>query len=201
MLTGTRGDLAIKIFGPDVAVLAGLAESIRAAVAGVPGAQDVFAARKRRCAVLPGGDRSIARRPGRARSRRDPGRAALSARRPAGVGTIVEPGRRNRAAAAWRRCTAAAAGSTRPYGTDAARRSQRTARGRRDARTRRGARAHRSRKRHAGHGRAGQCRRSRPRRVRRAGAPGGERGRAATRGAIASPGAGSSRTSSAPRRA
>jgi cobalt-zinc-cadmium resistance protein CzcA len=42
MLTGSRGDLAIKVFGPDLAVLGRLSEDIRAAVAKVPGATEVF---------------------------------------------------------------------------------------------------------------------------------------------------------------
>lgn len=42
MLTGSRGDLAIKVFGPHLATLGQLAESIRAAVQGVEGASEVF---------------------------------------------------------------------------------------------------------------------------------------------------------------
>jgi cobalt-zinc-cadmium resistance protein CzcA len=42
MLTGSRGDLAIKVFGPDLAALGHIAESIRAAVQGVEGASEVF---------------------------------------------------------------------------------------------------------------------------------------------------------------
>ncbi len=44
MLTGARGDLAIKIFGPDLKVLADLAGRIRAAIASVRGASEVFTA-------------------------------------------------------------------------------------------------------------------------------------------------------------
>ncbi len=42
MLTGSRGDLAIKVFGPDLANLGHIAERIRAAVQGVDGASEVF---------------------------------------------------------------------------------------------------------------------------------------------------------------
>lgn len=42
MLTGSRGDVAIKIFGPDADVLADLAGQIEATVSDIPGAADVF---------------------------------------------------------------------------------------------------------------------------------------------------------------
>jgi len=42
MLTGVRGDLAIKLFGPDLAVLNAKAEAIADLVRGLEGAQDVF---------------------------------------------------------------------------------------------------------------------------------------------------------------
>ena len=42
MLTGSRGDLAIKVFGPDLAALGQLSEDIRAVVAKVSGATEVF---------------------------------------------------------------------------------------------------------------------------------------------------------------
>jgi len=42
MLTGSRGDLAIKVFGPDLATLGRLGEEIRAAVQAVPGAAEVL---------------------------------------------------------------------------------------------------------------------------------------------------------------
>jgi len=42
MLTGTRGDLAVKVFGPDIAVLNRLAAEVEAALREIPGAQDVF---------------------------------------------------------------------------------------------------------------------------------------------------------------
>ncbi len=43
MLTGTRGDLAVKVFGPDLAVLGRLADDIARLLAGIPGATDVVA--------------------------------------------------------------------------------------------------------------------------------------------------------------
>jgi heavy metal efflux system protein len=42
MLTGSRGDVAIKIFGPNLATLGELAAAIEAALRQVPGNQDVF---------------------------------------------------------------------------------------------------------------------------------------------------------------
>ena len=42
MLTGVRGDLAIKIFGPDLATLNRLAAEIVATVSQIPGAEDTF---------------------------------------------------------------------------------------------------------------------------------------------------------------
>lgn len=42
MLTGSRGDLAVKIFGPDIGTLGRLALEIEATLKKVPGSQDVF---------------------------------------------------------------------------------------------------------------------------------------------------------------
>ena len=42
MLTGARGDLAVKIFGPDLKVLGDIAGRIQTAIAGVKGAAEVF---------------------------------------------------------------------------------------------------------------------------------------------------------------
>ncbi|HPF73246.1 MAG: CusA/CzcA family heavy metal efflux RND transporter [Lysobacteraceae bacterium] len=42
MLTGSRGDLAIKVFGPDLDTLGGLVQRIAATLEKVPGAQDVL---------------------------------------------------------------------------------------------------------------------------------------------------------------
>jgi cobalt-zinc-cadmium resistance protein CzcA len=45
MLTGTRGDVAVKLFGADLAVLAEKADEIAAALRSVEGSEDVFVAR------------------------------------------------------------------------------------------------------------------------------------------------------------
>jgi len=42
MLVGVRGDVAVKIFGPDLAMLNGLAEKMVDAIKGIRGAEDVF---------------------------------------------------------------------------------------------------------------------------------------------------------------
>ena len=42
MLTGARGDLAVKIFGPDLATLADLAGQVQGAISSVEGATEVF---------------------------------------------------------------------------------------------------------------------------------------------------------------
>ena len=42
MLTGSRGDLVVKVFGPDLATLGRISESIRTTVQGVDGASEVF---------------------------------------------------------------------------------------------------------------------------------------------------------------
>ncbi|MGE0483888.1 MAG: efflux RND transporter permease subunit [Gammaproteobacteria bacterium] len=42
MLTGTRGDLAVKVFGPDVATLSRLTRDIEEVLRTIPGAEDVF---------------------------------------------------------------------------------------------------------------------------------------------------------------
>ena len=42
MLTGARGDVAIKVFGPDLDVLETLSADIERVVGGIPGAQDVY---------------------------------------------------------------------------------------------------------------------------------------------------------------
>ena len=42
MLTGTRGDLAVKVFGPDLPTLNRLVREVVAAIRTVPGAEDVF---------------------------------------------------------------------------------------------------------------------------------------------------------------
>ena len=45
MLTGSRGDLVVKIFGPDLQQLGELAQQVAQVLRGLPGAQDVLAAR------------------------------------------------------------------------------------------------------------------------------------------------------------
>jgi cobalt-zinc-cadmium resistance protein CzcA len=45
MLTGTRGDVAVKVFGNDLGELNSLAENAARIIASVPGAEDVFASR------------------------------------------------------------------------------------------------------------------------------------------------------------
>jgi cobalt-zinc-cadmium resistance protein CzcA len=45
MLTGTRGDVAVKLFGPDLALLNTKADAIAATLRAVPGNEDVFVAR------------------------------------------------------------------------------------------------------------------------------------------------------------
>jgi cobalt-zinc-cadmium resistance protein CzcA len=45
MLTGTRGDVAVKLFGPDLAELAAKAEEIGAVLRSIDGNEDVFVAR------------------------------------------------------------------------------------------------------------------------------------------------------------
>jgi cobalt-zinc-cadmium resistance protein CzcA len=42
MLTGTRGDVAVKIFGPDLAVLGDLAQQVATTLESVAGSEDVF---------------------------------------------------------------------------------------------------------------------------------------------------------------
>ncbi|WP_374571517.1 efflux RND transporter permease subunit [Phenylobacterium sp.] len=42
MLTGSRGDLAVKVFGPDLATLGDLATRIQATIKATPGAADVY---------------------------------------------------------------------------------------------------------------------------------------------------------------
>jgi cobalt-zinc-cadmium resistance protein CzcA len=45
MLTGTRGDVAVKLFGPDLATLSVKADEIAAALRAIDGSEDVFVAR------------------------------------------------------------------------------------------------------------------------------------------------------------
>jgi cobalt-zinc-cadmium resistance protein CzcA len=45
MLTGTRGDVAVKLFGADLAELSAKADEIAGVLRGIPGSEDVFVAR------------------------------------------------------------------------------------------------------------------------------------------------------------
>ncbi len=45
MLTGTRGDVAVKLFGADLTELSAKADEIATALRGIPGSEDVFVAR------------------------------------------------------------------------------------------------------------------------------------------------------------
>ena len=45
MLTGVRGDVAVKLFGPDLAVLNSKAEEIAGVIQSIPGSEDVFLSR------------------------------------------------------------------------------------------------------------------------------------------------------------
>ncbi len=73
MLTGVRGDLAIKIFGADQGQLNQAAEAIVGVLNGIPGAQDVYTPRNDgRPVPEPGGRPTGGRSPGDRRGR--PGR-------------------------------------------------------------------------------------------------------------------------------
>jgi cobalt-zinc-cadmium resistance protein CzcA len=51
MLTGVRGDLAIKIFGPDLATLNKLAVDVENTVKKVKGAEDTFTLKTTVCNI------------------------------------------------------------------------------------------------------------------------------------------------------
>jgi cobalt-zinc-cadmium resistance protein CzcA len=110
MLTGVRGDLAIKIYGPTCATLNRLAAEVEAAGQKVPGAEDTFTLKNDGVQYMKIG-RPAGRRPIRTQRRRYPERpAALLEGRT--VGTVIEagpthPGRpaRARTACAHRRPT------------------------------------------------------------------------------------------------
>jgi cobalt-zinc-cadmium resistance protein CzcA len=55
MIIGVRGDLAVKIFGPDLDQLNTYASEVEALLKTVPGNQDVYTVPERWCAVLAGG--------------------------------------------------------------------------------------------------------------------------------------------------
>jgi cobalt-zinc-cadmium resistance protein CzcA len=93
MLTGARGDLAVKIFGPDLKVLADLAGRIQAAIAGVNGASEVFTASNDTVDYLQiDMDRLTAGRTGLSVTRIEDELRALLEGTPAGI--VAEPQRR-----------------------------------------------------------------------------------------------------------
>lgn len=93
MLTGARGDLAIKIFGPDLAMLSELAGKIQAALSKVPGAAEVSTVANDSVDYLQiDVDRLAAGRTGLSVTRlQDELRSVLEG---SNAGVVVEPGRR-----------------------------------------------------------------------------------------------------------
>jgi cobalt-zinc-cadmium resistance protein CzcA len=93
MLVGVRGDVAIKIFGPELSVLNGLAAKYVDALKGLRGAEDVFTARNEGVQYLSVAvDRLAAGRLGLSVDEvQDALRAHVEGRV---VGTVLEPGRR-----------------------------------------------------------------------------------------------------------
>lgn len=93
MLTGARGDLAIKIFGPDLAMLSELAGKIQAALSKVPGASEVSTVANDSVDYLQiDVDRLAAGRTGLSVTRlQDELRSVLEG---SNAGVVVEPGRR-----------------------------------------------------------------------------------------------------------
>ncbi len=93
MLTGARGDLAVKIFGPDLKVLAALSGRIQAAIGNVEGASEVFTASDDTVDYLQiDMDRLTAGRTGLSVTRIEDELRALLEGTPAGV--VAEPRRR-----------------------------------------------------------------------------------------------------------
>ncbi len=93
MLTGARGDLAVKIFGPDLTVLAGLAGKIKAALKSTPGAAEVMTVSNAKVDYLEVKvDRLMAGRTRLSVSRIEDELRALLEGTPAGI--VTEAGRR-----------------------------------------------------------------------------------------------------------
>jgi cobalt-zinc-cadmium resistance protein CzcA len=93
MLTGARGDLAIKIFGPDLATLSGLAGKIQGALQSVTGASEVSTVANDNVEYLQIDlDRLAAGRTGLAVTRVEDELRAMLEGAPAGL--VSEPGRR-----------------------------------------------------------------------------------------------------------
>lgn len=93
MLTGARGDLAIKIFGPDLAMLSDLAEKIQTTLRGVQGASEVSTVANDTVDYLQIElDRLAAGRTGLSVTRVEDELRAMLEGTPAGL--VTEPGRR-----------------------------------------------------------------------------------------------------------
>jgi heavy metal efflux system protein len=93
MLTGARGDLAIKIFGPDLATLSDLAGKIQATLGKVPGASEVSTVANDSVDYLQiGVDRLTAGRTGLSVTRLQDELRSVIEGAPAGL--VAEPGRR-----------------------------------------------------------------------------------------------------------
>lgn len=93
MLTGVRGDVAVKVFGPDAATLDGLARRIEQVLRQVPGSQDVYTVKNEGVQYLQIDiDRLAAGRLGlNVEDIQNALRALVEGRV---VGVVVEPGRR-----------------------------------------------------------------------------------------------------------
>jgi len=103
MLSGTRANIAVKIFGPDLAVLRDLATRVEDVAREVPGAVDVAvearARRPRRCVPHSSVARSVRCTRGRSRSRSwsaTRGRSSATSTRSARRGSARRPARRFR---------------------------------------------------------------------------------------------------------
>ncbi len=94
MLTGVRGDLAIKIFGGDQDALNRTAESIVSVVQADRGRRGCVHPAQRGCAVLPAEGRPAGRRAPRARCRRRWKTACARRSKACSVGTVYEGARR-----------------------------------------------------------------------------------------------------------